>query len=203
MIEFGLLLQSRGDPGAVEYFRKAALNKNAYLGSHRIPVNENIWKLYVICIATMQFCAVCYQFAARKGFALLADVFERGKSQVHVMYSVTQRGLFLWCCQGELGIPKNPEEAAKLRNFGAQDASPHAPHSCSKFAQIDMIWYDIDVLLEELWIRRPNGGPVKCSRGAAMEAWLCCIKPCVSGKGRQQPFACELTGLVWFFKEYQ
>lgn len=61
MIEFGLLLQSRGDPGAVEYFRKAALNKNA------------------------------------KGFALLADVFERG----------------------ELGIPKNPEEAAKLRNFGA------------------------------------------------------------------------------------
>jgi hypothetical protein len=42
MIEFGLLLQSRGDPGAVEYFRKAALNKNAYLGSHRIPVNENI-----------------------------------------------------------------------------------------------------------------------------------------------------------------
>jgi hypothetical protein len=36
-----------------------------------------------------------------------------------------------------------------------------------------------------------------------MEAWLCCIKPCVSGKGRQQPFACELTGLVWFFKEYQ
>jgi len=61
MIEFGLLLQSRGDPGAVEYFRKAAMNKNV------------------------------------KGFALLADVFE----------------------QGELGIPKNPEEAAKLRNFGA------------------------------------------------------------------------------------
>ena len=32
MIEFGLLLQSRGDPGAVEYFRKAAMNKNVCLG---------------------------------------------------------------------------------------------------------------------------------------------------------------------------
>ena len=32
MIEFGLLLQSRGDPGAVEYFRKAAMQKNVCLG---------------------------------------------------------------------------------------------------------------------------------------------------------------------------
>lgn len=60
MLEFGLLLQSRGDPGAVEYFRKAALNKNP------------------------------------KGFAHLADVFEQGK----------------------LGIPKDFEEATKLRKFG-------------------------------------------------------------------------------------
>ena len=76
-----------------------------------------------------QCCAACYQLVARKGFALLADVFERGKA-VRVMCSGTQHGQFR-CCQGELGIPKNPEEAAKLRNFGA-GASPHAPHSCSK-----------------------------------------------------------------------
>ena len=80
----------------------------------------------------MQFRAACYQLATRKGFALLADVFERGKSmQVTSPHDVLSDSWFAWCSQGELGIPKNPEEAAKLRNFGA-------PRSCSKFAQIDM-----------------------------------------------------------------
>ncbi|CAE7259059.1 unnamed protein product [Symbiodinium pilosum] len=60
MLDLGIYLQSQGDPGAVEYFRKAALKKNV------------------------------------KAFAYMADVFE----------------------QGLLGIPRNPEEATKLRNFG-------------------------------------------------------------------------------------
>ncbi|CAJ1401903.1 unnamed protein product [Effrenium voratum] len=61
MADLGVYLQARGDPGAVEYFRKAAMHSNT------------------------------------KGFALLADVFERG----------------------DLGIPKNVEEARRLRDFGA------------------------------------------------------------------------------------
>ena len=31
MLDFGIHLQEKGDPGAVEYFRKAALKKNVTL----------------------------------------------------------------------------------------------------------------------------------------------------------------------------
>lgn len=61
MLDLGIHLQSLGDPGAVEYFRKAALKKSV------------------------------------KAFAHMADIFDGGL----------------------LGIPRNPEEAKKLRNFGA------------------------------------------------------------------------------------
>lgn len=61
MLDLGIHLQSLDDPGAVEYFRKAALKKSV------------------------------------KAFAHMADIFEGGL----------------------LGIPRNPEEAKKLRNFGA------------------------------------------------------------------------------------
>ena len=167
MVELGLLLQSRGDPGAVEYFRKAALNQNVSL--------DHIWasKLWSYYMLLERMSSQHSQPDAfnhtRRGFALLADVFERGAKEVcrrlFKLRKNTSHMVWLFsdtCCrrallvEGELGIPKNLDEAAKLRNFGHSPSDQEELAAAKEFSrcmQVTSVWF---VLLVKVrcWKRR-------------------------------------------------
>ena len=123
MVDFGIHLQSQDDPGAIEYFRKAALKKNV------TRVEEVVaFGTAVSCRSQAKFtsskCGLHVHKAGqlRKAFSLMADVFEQGDF-LHRFATVPYPDFYAQFARGLLGIPPNPEEATKLRNFGFSSSS--------------------------------------------------------------------------------
>ena len=117
MLDLGIYLQSQGDPGAVEYFRKAALKKNVMPGLYFPSTIEGrescAWQQ-----KRKEWhcrCAPRSELKRRKAFAYMADVFEQGRWSI---YAADNTRFWRESMRGLLGIPRNPEEATKLRNFG-------------------------------------------------------------------------------------
>ena len=166
MIEFGLLLQSRGDPGAVEYFRKAAMNKNVCLGwvAKSAPMSQCKIKI------TNQH-GVPTQ-PARKGFALLADVFEQGhwtwwEPQPHVGFHLYIIDFIVYWVEWSRWA-RNSKESRR----SSQTSQLWCPNPCEQ--------------LLDAWNRTGNTKKfsIKLIRlvehyaGAAMEASLGCTRIC-------------------------